>query len=560
VLNGLYHLLAGCLLWLFLRRIGAGAGLAACVALVWTGHPLACESVCWVSERKNVLCALFGFGALLAWTAQRRCAWRLPLASLLYALAGLSKPTALGLLPVFVALEVLDPPRREFSWREPRQWVGLVERLGPLAAISAGLLAGGLYTVRTDIVEPPGGTAFTALLTDAGIFARYAAHILCPVSLSFFYAVEPIVSLGDWRLWLYGLGLLAFCGGLICAAGRERRALAWLGVLWFFGALGPHSNLVASPFWMQDRYVYLSSAGLLLAVGAAAIGLLHRTRQQSLLPALGAVAIAATLGLGAWRAKSFASYASLSLQAAERQPASAMAQLCAANVLRDRYCELARQCEQLPRGSPHWQQELEGAQHCAAEALKHFETAQRCAGIRMFVDDFTLRLWAAEVLVALGRYEEACARLGPLPPPDLPMLQDAQDAVQPAFLNRQASFAGYPPRTLAGAWLIRGESSLRQCGVPGITAAQKLALAERARQEAEESLKVHKMDHEACVLWARAQIVISDLYAARMDMATALKLYNEAVAKLKEVPPGSLSAFGAQRILENVPPPKESGK
>jgi hypothetical protein len=612
LMNGVYHLLAGWLLWMFLRRIGAGAGLAACVALLWTGHPLACESVCWVSERKNVLCALFGFGALLAWTAERGPAWwstqsssplpaaappksqelrarSLSLACLLYALAGLSKPAALGLLPVFVVLELLDPSRQTHVLRidgstakiqqpgtrnHKPETRNLVFRLAPLLALSVCLLAAGVYTHRTDLMDPPGGTVFTALLTDAEVFARYAVNIICPVRLSFFYGVEPIVSLGDPRAWCYGLGLLAFCGGLVWAAGlpltlpspqggegRVRgRVLAWLGVLWFFGALAPNSNLVAIPFWMQDRYVYLASAGLLLALGAAAMGMFQRARQERFLPALAAVAVVAMASLGAWRARSYASYAVLTVEAAQRQPGSAMAQLCAANVLRGIYFEHARKCEGLAYESPQWREEAQMAQHYATEALAHYQAAGRCTGIEMFVDRFTLRTWAAEVLAALGRYDDACALLGPLPPQDLKMLPDMEDPRQHVLISRKAHFAGYPPRTLAGAWLIRGEASLRRCATPGITAEQKKAWAEQSRQEAAESMKCHKMDHEAYVLWARAQMLLADLSAAGKDMPTALNLYNQAVAKLKQVPPTSLSAYSAQRLLDNVPPPKASGE
>lgn len=570
LMNGLYHLLAGWMLWLLLRRLGAGAGLAAFVALVWTGHPLACESVCWVSERKNVLCALFGFGALLAWTAERRCLWRMPLVCLLYALSGLSKPMALGLLPVFVVLEVLatirplpgakeglhEQSQRAVSGPEQRRWLSFGLGVAPLLVISSGVLAAGVYAHSLELIDPPGGTVFTALLTDAEIFARYAANIVCPLSLSFFYGVEPIVSLGDARLWCYGLGLLAVCGGLIWAAGPERRALAWLGVFWFFGALGPNANLVAIPFWMQDRYVYLSTAGLLLAVGAAVVGMVQRLRQERILPALGVAAVAVTALLGAWRGRTFADYEALSLEAVARQPSSAMAQICAAHVLRNRYYQHARKGEELPHGSPQWRQEVETAQRYALSALQHYDAAEHCTGVKVFVNSFTLHTWEAELLAALGKYEEARAILGPLPPPGLAMLSDMEDSGQQALLNRKDTFAGYPPRTLAGAWLIRGEASLRRCATPGITAEQKQALAEQARQEAEESMKCHKMDHEAYVLWARAQMLLADLYAARKDMPAALKLYNQAVAKLQEVPAASLSAFSAKRLLDNVPPPQ----
>ena len=556
VMNGLYHLLAGFLLWAFLRRIGAGTGLAAFVALAWAGHPMACESVCWVAERKNALCALFGFGALLAWTAERRRAWRWPLVALLYVLAGLSKPTALGLLPLFTVLEVLDPPRREFRARDVRHWLALAERLGVLVLISAGVLAAGLYAHSAEIVEPPGGSVWTALLTDAVIFARYVWNTLAPFSLSFFYSVEPVASLADPRLWYCGLALAAISAALLWAAGPDRRPLAMLGVLWFFGALGPNSNIVAIPYWMQDRYAYLPTAGLLLAVGAAVSGLAQRLNlRKALVPLATAALVALAFAAGA-RARVFASSDMLVVDAAAHEPGSAMARLCAANVLRDRCFAHVRQAGQLPPGSAEQQREAAIADRFANAALQHYEAAGRCTGIETLVNRFTLRVWAAEVLAALRRYDDARTLIGPLPPPDVPMVPDTTDDGRQIVRDRRAQFRGYPPRTLAGAWLIRGEASLRQCATAGITAERKLALAERARHEAEESLRCHAMDHEAYVLCARALLLLADLHAARDDMAAAMTLYNQAVARLKEVPATSLSAAGARRYLENVPPPR----
>ena len=50
----------------------------------------------------------------------------------------------------------------------------------------------------------------------------------------------------------------------------------WLitGWLWFIGAAGPNCNLIASAFPMQDRFIYLSLPGILLA--AFTVVVMHR--------------------------------------------------------------------------------------------------------------------------------------------------------------------------------------------------------------------------------------------------------------------------------------------
>ncbi|MEE9543929.1 MAG: hypothetical protein V3V95_09145, partial [Thermodesulfobacteriota bacterium] len=64
VVNVVLHSINGILLWLVLRRLSVKGALA--IALVFTLHPVNVESVAWITERKNVLSALFYFLSLLS--------------------------------------------------------------------------------------------------------------------------------------------------------------------------------------------------------------------------------------------------------------------------------------------------------------------------------------------------------------------------------------------------------------------------------------------------------------------------------------------------------------
>lgn len=473
--NGVYHCLAGLLLWLLLRRLQLSAGLAVVVALLWTGHPMACESVCWIAERKNVLAALFGFGALLAWTIRRDSPWRWPLVWLLFALAVCSKPSALGLLPLLVGLELADPVAGTSPWRCPRGWVIVAERLAIPVLIVAGAVYLGVHGHRYQLVEPPGGSVWTALLTDLEIFARYAAHILVPAGLSFYCAVDPIAALSDLRVWLYAFALGAGAAALLAAALPSRRRLAALGLLAFFGGLGPSANLLALPYWMQDRYAYLAAPGLLWACALAAEGAAARARLAPVwLRCAGCAAVLAFAVLLGLRSPLFRDSDRLQLDAAERQPRSGRARLAAGLICFEK--------AQALRGSPA------AARTLADDALRHFQAAEHCSDVGSHADSLSLHVYQAHLLIMLGRHAEALRLLEPLPPPDMELASSATGTTR----SKRTLGRTYTAATLAAAFQLRADALLGWSRSQDLPPERKRALEDEAaalRAKAEELLQ-----------------------------------------------------------------------
>jgi hypothetical protein len=584
IMNALYHAAAGFFLFLFLGRIGVTTGLAAVIALVWTVHPMACESVCWVSERKNVLVAFFGFAALWAWAAGRwrtddgetggrgdgakptaenggaepirnpqsairNRSWRWPAVTVLFALACFSKPSAVGLMPVFVALELLDPPEGSFRFADVRGWFTAALRLAPVFAVGVACIAAGIKYQAVDIVDPPGGSVWTALLTDTEIVARYIKNILVPVDLSFFYAVTPAVSLTDWRVWVYGaliLGILAVC---VWAAGAQRRRVAVLGAVWFIAALGPNANLVGIPFWMQDRYAYIAAAGLLVLVGTALAGLAERLgKDGQLLPRMAWVWPAGIALATLVRAPLFESSKRLSLEAIRSQPNSAIARLSAASYLKEDF----RRYSAPGNGNPLL------AEMCGKAIYALYEDIENCADLYCHIDRFTLAVQKAEALVSLNRMEEARATLGDVPPKDLPMFRRADERGEMQHRMRRDATRSYLPVTLAIAWQLLGEIDLRQSSAPGRKFEEKVTAAREAIREADEASAVHTLNSVPRLLKARALIRLSDVYADHHDMTAAMKHYSEGIAELKGISPLSPSAPVAQDFLSKLTPPKEA--
>jgi len=546
LMNGLYHGLAGMLLWYFFLRLGLGFNTSLFIAFVWTSHPASLESVAWVCERKNVLCALFGFATLAAWTTDRSWRWRWPLITLLYALSLLSKLSALSFLPVLFALELFHPQRTE-KLTAPRFWIMLALHYSVIIALSLFVtkLAMGLFV--NDIASPPGGSAWTGLLTDADIFSRYMLNTLVPLYSSFFYGVEPILSLADPRFWLYGLGMAASWGAMFAASKNEDRRWVAVGFLWFFGALGPNANILATAFPMQDRYSYIPMPGLLLAFAMAARGLAARFPEGArVLPIAATVYACSVLILCGARSPVYRHSDLLSYDAVQRQPMSGYALMMATHISNKKHKA------HLPTGS---KPNPEMAYRMAEQAVEFYAAAEKTYDYWQFSSPIIVRTERAELLLFLTRDREAAESLAPL----LKTASDFTPPVDPKKLYPHLPDAfrtRFRPKLDRGmmmrAWITSAEAWLRVSFRLETPPVERLGLARRAIEHNQRALEFEPENAVALLGLGRAQLRVSYLLADSNSMDEARKAYAEARATLQRE---AIKAQGAD-LLKNVPEPE----
>ncbi len=254
------HAAAAVLLFLFLRRATAAVWPSAFVAFVFALHPLHVESVAWVAERKDVLCAFFWFVAL--WAYARGSRW-LVLAA--FVLGLMSKPMIVT-LPFTLMLLDLWPLKR--GWR-------LREKL-PLFALSA---AGAIVTYAVQsaagAVKPMGAPALANALVS---YATYILKTLWPSGLAVFYPYPAAIPL--WQV-LAAAATLAAITYAVLRAWRRYPYLA-AGWLWFLGTLVPVIGLVQVGAQARaDRYMYVPMVGLAVMIAWGAADLLRgRARLQ----------------------------------------------------------------------------------------------------------------------------------------------------------------------------------------------------------------------------------------------------------------------------------------
>ncbi|MCK6470312.1 MAG: tetratricopeptide repeat protein [Planctomycetes bacterium] len=402
ITNLLLHALAAWFVWASARRLGAGGGVAAFAMAGFALHPAACESVCWTVQRKNVLAACLALGALWAYVRARNPLGGL-LAILFYAGALSSKPSALGIFPIVGGWELLGRPGSSESRPIQYAWRGALLRLAPWVALTAASVWFGMKTYEEDLLAPPGGTVWTAMLTDVYVLRRYATMLLWPFGLSAYYGIEPVATLSDARLWA-SVGILAvLVGGSVWLA-RERR-LALFGWGWFVAAMLPTLNLVALTDYMHDRWVYLSAPGFYLALGTGLAGARERMAASGfLLPrrAGGAALVATALLFAAAsleRGALFGDTFRLFENAARNEPTSAHAQLFYAAELRTAALN-ARAA-----GRPDEAQRLDDA------ALVHQELGIGAQDLDRVLHRTHARIDLAGMYFERGRYDEAETQL-----------------------------------------------------------------------------------------------------------------------------------------------------
>jgi tetratricopeptide (TPR) repeat protein len=261
------------------RRYGAAAQpLAWAAAALFVVHPLASESVAYVSSRSEVLAAfwiLLALGSYLVAVHSPSTRWRRAAAALIViaTAAGVGSKEIAAAIP-FLLLLYDWLFLAEGSWRRmrPRRWlIGL--SLIPL-------VAGGAFLVVRAYVSPSpmgnyGATAgfgfdrFTRweyLLTQFGVIVCYLRLVVVPMGQTFDY---------DWPLARTPVapGVLVpfmLLAGLVYLAVRLRRTqpLFTFAVAWTLLILAPTSSVLPIADLAVERRMYLPLAGLMLLAAA----------------------------------------------------------------------------------------------------------------------------------------------------------------------------------------------------------------------------------------------------------------------------------------------------
>lgn len=259
--NMLLHTANALLLFWVLRWTTAEIWPSSAVAALFAIHPLNVESAAWVSERKGLICAFFGFLALLAYVRYvERPGWRRYLV-ILFAFVGSLMAKSMFMTFPFILLLLDYWPLKRFSSAVLGRLI--LEKI-PLLAFSVIILA------LTVVAEEKYGAlrSFSQVPLDQRIsnalvsYVLYISKAIWPVNLAPFYP-HPGATLAAWQPVAAGLMLLAIT--VLVVRARRDRPYLMVGWFWFVGMLVPVIGLVSvGRHGMADRYTYLPMIGLFI--------------------------------------------------------------------------------------------------------------------------------------------------------------------------------------------------------------------------------------------------------------------------------------------------------
>jgi tetratricopeptide (TPR) repeat protein len=308
--NLFFHVLNTVLLFFALKSMTGTLWRSALVAALFGLHPLHVESVAWVSERKDVLCAFFMFITLLCYSAfvHRRRHWEYYFATLFFFMMGLMSKPMIVTLPFVLLLCDFWPFGRLKLAENPEIALGKKNVFFQNMPLILEKIPFFFLSLVSCIVTAFAQKAFSTMPTKADLpllfrlgnslisYMEYIVKTVWPRHLSFFYPL--ITGIPQSREKLLYAGLLLLFISLFVVIRFKKQPFLPMGWFWFLGTLVPAIGLVqVGSQAMADRYTYIPLIGLFIIISWLLHDLVYRIRWLKIVAVSVSLAVLVLLAL-----------------------------------------------------------------------------------------------------------------------------------------------------------------------------------------------------------------------------------------------------------------------
>ncbi|HZM06071.1 MAG TPA: tetratricopeptide repeat protein [Candidatus Saccharimonadales bacterium] len=278
ITNVIIHAVNSMLLFLALQRMTKTFWRSAMAAMLFAWHPLRVESVAWISERKDVLSALFWLLTIIAYLryVERRSKIRYGVVLLLFALGLMVKPMLVTLPFVLLLLDWWPLGRfnskrgstqRQIQKDSKREAPSTIRQLilEKLPFVIMAVVCCFLTVIaqrREDslisLTDYPLGIRWASAVIS---YFTYIAKTIWPSALSVIYPIRHGILISQFAVACSSL----ICFSVLVIRFRKTSPYLLVGWLWYLGALVPVIGIVqVGSQSMADRYTYIPSIGLFM--------------------------------------------------------------------------------------------------------------------------------------------------------------------------------------------------------------------------------------------------------------------------------------------------------
>jgi len=297
--NVFFHMINAMLLFIVLKRMTNKIWQSGVVAMLFALHPLHVESVAWISERKDVLSAFFGFLTMWSYVryVEKPGLKRYLPVSVFFLLGLMAKPMLVTLPFVLLLLDYWPLKRFNMSLSKSNNnpfTMGLVLEKIPLFFLTV------ISSLITFITQEKGGAVASIVVLPLDVRAAnalvsyllYLWKMICPQNLAVFYpypeTIPKVLIISAFLTMVLILSLGVYF--------RKKYPYVISGWLWYLGTLVPVIGLIQiGEQSMADRYVYIPMIGIYIIIVWGVSDCFGKFRYKTAV--LGIIGVAVCVGL-----------------------------------------------------------------------------------------------------------------------------------------------------------------------------------------------------------------------------------------------------------------------